>query len=342
MKNPWLALHRCRGVSSRVKRELLESNGLDPVRTLKAVIERGGKPDREDDQTTMNRVHRLGAWVMDYGADDYPELLRQIADPPFCLYGLGNRELLQLPKLAFVGTRRATPYGFNACERLISEMACTDVCIVSGLAAGIDTRAHQAALSNGLPTIAVLGTGLDIVYPRTNRKLFQEIGRNGAIVTEYDPGTPPVPARFPVRNRIISGLSMGVVVVEARDRSGSMITLRLALEQNREVFAVPGRLFDRASVSTNRRIQRGEAKLVLEAADILEEFPGFDKPRKSATVVPESSDGVLSTLIEAPRSLDELAAITGLPRNQLLMELTLLELNGTVEKDGANRFRKRV
>ncbi len=342
MRNPWLSLHRCRGISTRVKRDLLESNGFDPVRTLKAAIARGGQSDNLSDQRIMDRVKQLGAWIMDYGADDYPELLRQIPDPPLCLYGLGNRELLQLPKLAFVGTRRATPYGFNACERLISEMACMDICIVSGLAAGIDTRAHQAALSHHLPTLAVLGTGPDIVYPRTNRKLFQEICRHGAILTEYDPGTPPIPARFPVRNRIISGLSLGVVVVEARDRSGSMITLRLALEQNREVFAVPGRLFDRASVSTNRRIQRGEAKLVLEAGDILEEFPGFDKPQKSATVVPESSGGVLSTLAEAPRSLDELAVITDLPRNQLLMELTLLEMNGTVEKDGANRFRKRV
>ncbi|NOY23647.1 MAG: DNA-protecting protein DprA [Acidobacteria bacterium] len=338
----WVSLHRASGCSLRAKKTALLENGGNPVAALDFLKGRGVRSDEKKDKIIMKQVKTLGGWIMTFGEADYPDLLKEIADPPLCLFGVGNRNALSRPAIAFVGTRRATQYGFNACIKLIRELSPANPVIVSGMASGIDTRAHVSALENNLQTVAVMGTGLNVIYPRENRKLFQSIVNQGAVISECDPDTKPEPFRFPVRNRIISGISTGVVIVEAREKSGTLITLRLALEQNREVFAVPGRLFDRASTSTNRAIKKGEAKLITCANDILDELIAFDIPGKSDTVVSESAPGLLCYLGETARSIDDLEALSGLSRNQVLMEVTVLEMDGRIEKNGANQFRKRV
>jgi len=338
----WVSLHRAAGCSLRAKKAALLENGENPTAVLDFLRQKGIRSNESEDKLVMEQVKKLNGWIMTFKDEDYPELLKEIADPPLCLFGVGDRSALSRPTIAFVGTRRPTQYGFNACSKLIRELSPAHPVIVSGMASGIDTRAHFSALENKLQTVAVMGTGLNVVYPRENRELFQSIVKNGAVVSECDPDTKPEPFRFPVRNRIISGISTGVVIVEAREKSGTLITMRLALEQNHEVFAVPGRLFDRASVSTNRAIRNGEAKLITCANDILEELIAFDILGKSDTVVPESAPGLLGYLDETARSIDELEALSGLSRNQILMEITMLEMDGRIEKNGANQFRKRV
>jgi DNA processing protein len=204
---------------------------------------------------------------------DYPPLLREIVDPPFALFYRGDLSLLQKPMVAMVGSRRASAYGMNAAAHLARQLASAGVVIVSGLARGIDASAHQAALDAGSATIAVLGTGIDIIYPRSHAKLTRAIAGHGLLMTEFPPGTPPLAANFPVRNRLISGLTLGTVIVEATGKSGSLITARMAAEQGREVFAVPGSIFASASEGPHRLIQYG-AKLVHDAADVLDELPG--------------------------------------------------------------------
>jgi len=204
---------------------------------------------------------------------DYPPLLREIIDPPFAMFYRGDLSLLQKPMVAVVGSRRASAYGMNAAAHLARQLAGAGVVIVSGLARGIDASAHQAALDCASPTIAILGTGIDIIYPRSHAKLTRAIADHGLLMTEFPPGTPPLAANFPVRNRLISGISLGTVIVEATGKSGSLITARMAAEQGREVFAVPGSIFASATEGPHRLIQYG-AKLVHDAADILEELPG--------------------------------------------------------------------
>lgn len=203
--------------------------------------------------------------------ENYPPLLREIIDPPLALHVRGDASLLSTLSVAIVGSRRATPYGINAAQRLSKEIGSAGVTIVSGLARGVDTAAHQAALDAGVPTIGVLGTGIDVVYPREHRALYRRMIESGAIVSELPPGTPPKREHFPVRNRIISGLTKGTVIVEATTRSGSLITARMAAEQGRDVFAVPGSIFSDKSEGTHRLIQYG-AKLVHDADDVLEEL----------------------------------------------------------------------
>lgn len=204
--------------------------------------------------------------------DTYPDLLRHIADPPLALFYRGDLSLLNRPGLAIVGSRRASAYAINVAEMLARQLAPTGLTIISGLALGIDGAAHTAALDAGGTTIAVLGTGLDVIYPRANRRLTARIAQHGLIVSEFPPHTPPRPENFPIRNRIISGLAYGAVIVEATARSGSLITARMAAEQGREVFAVPGSIFSAGSEGTHRLIQYG-AKLVHDADDVLHELP---------------------------------------------------------------------
>src|SRR6266540_3063568 len=207
---------------------------------------------------------------------DYPELLRQLPDPPLALFYRGNLALLQKTAVAMVGSRHASPYGLNAARHLAGQIASAGVVVISGLARGIDGASHEAALDAGGDTIAILGTGIDVVYPRSHKKLFRAIEERGLILTEFPPGMPPLSANFPIRNRIISGLANATVIVEATGRSGSLITARTAAEQGRDVFAVPGTIFSPGSEGPNRLIQYG-AKLVHDVNDILEELPG--KPR---------------------------------------------------------------
>jgi DNA processing protein len=219
--------------------------------------------------------------------EKYPERLRQLPDPPLALFYRGDLSLFDKPSVAIVGSRRASPYGLNAARHLATQLVSAGVVIVSGLARGIDGAAHQAALEAGGGTIAVLGTGIDVVYPSCHKKLFQAIEERGLIVTELAPGTPPLPENFPIRNRIISGIANGTVIVEATSRSGSLITARMAAEQGRDVFAVPGTIFSPTSEGANRLIQYG-AKLVEDVNDILEELPGKPKVMSLPGITPDS------------------------------------------------------
>jgi len=205
--------------------------------------------------------------------EQFPPLLREIPDPPAVLFYRGNLALLSRPMLGVVGTRRPTAYGKAACRYVTAGLCQAGFVIVSGLAQGIDAEAHRSALEQGGGTVAVLGGGIDQIYPRQNRPLYQQIAQSGLLLAEYAPGEPPRPGMFPERNRLISGLSLGVLIVEAAERSGSLITADCALEQGKEVFALPGPIFSRASAGPHQLIKQG-AKLVTSVQDIIEEFPG--------------------------------------------------------------------
>ncbi|MEK6371476.1 MAG: DNA-processing protein DprA [Acidobacteriota bacterium] len=243
-------------------------------------------PLRNDD--IRKQVETLRSTAVTLADDDYPSLLRQIVDPPPALFFRGDPALARKPSVAMVGSRRASPYALNAAGHLASQLVSAGIAVVSGLARGVDAASHTAALDAGGTTIAILGTGIDVVYPRSHRRLFRAIEERGLILTEFPPGTPPLPAHFPIRNRLISGISLGTVIVEATSRSGSLITARMAAEQNREVFAVPGPIFAAGSEGPHRLIQYG-AKLVHDANDILDELPGgLRLPKSEAPPPPES------------------------------------------------------
>lgn len=234
------------------------------------------------------RLTRRFEHVVTLVDDAYPALLREIPDPPLALHYRGDLALLSRPAIAMVGSRRPSPYGVNAAAHLARALAGAGLAIVSGMARGIDAASHHAALDAGGATIAILGTGIDVIYPRENARLFHRIASNGVVISASPPGTPPRPEHFPMRNRVISGLTLGSVIVEATGRSGSLITARLAAEQNREVFAVPGSIFSAGSEGTHRLIQYG-AKLVHRVDDILDELRGdFHRPETEREPEPES------------------------------------------------------
>ncbi|MEO8216691.1 MAG: DNA-processing protein DprA [Acidobacteriota bacterium] len=267
----------------------------------------------------------------------YPALLREIADPPPALFYHGDPGLLDTPSVAVVGSRRASAYGLNAAARLSRELASAGVTIVSGLARGIDAAAHLAALNAGAKTVAVLGTGIDVSYPRSNRSIFERISESGLLVTEFPHGTPPRAMNFPVRNRIISGLALGTVIVEANGRSGSLITARMAAEQGREVFAVPGSIFNTGCEGTHRLIQYG-AKLVHDVDDIFDELPQI-RPAISRKRH-ESKPDPLACLIprDEPIGLDMLAMKTGREVSELAGDLLRLEMDGAIRQVGGGRY----
>ncbi|MDP9361843.1 MAG: DNA-processing protein DprA [Acidobacteriota bacterium] len=260
--------------SDAMLRQLLSIGAADPV-----------DPWRNDE--LRKQVDALRDSAVTLADDDYPLLLRQLVDPPLALFYRGNLALAQTPSVAMVGSRRASAYALSVAAHLARELVSAGVAVVSGLARGVDAASHQATLDASGDTIAVLGTGIDIVYPRSHRRLFQNIAERGLILTEFPPGTPPFRYNFPVRNRIISGITLGTVIIEATGRSGSLITARTAAEQNREVFAVPGPIFSPGSEGTHRLIQYG-AKLVHETNDILDELPGKLRVPATAPALPDS------------------------------------------------------
>jgi DNA processing protein len=237
--------------------------------------------DRAEEE--WSRATSIGVEIIDILDSSYPPLLREIFDPPVVLYVRGSRWDAEIPQLAIVGTRRPTGYGINCAERLGEDLAARGLAITSGLARGLDAAAHRGALRGGI-TYAVYGSGLDYVYPRENRKLAELVEQNGAVVSEFPLGTPPSPQNFPIRNRIIAGMALGVVVVEAAEYSGSLITVRLALEANREIFAVPGNITSANSFGPHVLIRQG-AKLVGGWQDVVEELPHPIRERILAPLV---------------------------------------------------------
>lgn len=268
----------------------------------------------------------------------YSALLRETYDPPPVLYFRGNLELLSTATVAMVGSRRATPYGISIAHQIGRELGAAGLTIVSGLARGIDAAAHEAALRAGTPTIAVLGTGIDIVYPRFHRRLFAEIAENGLILTEFAPGTAPQPQNFPIRNRVIAGLCLGTIVVEASARSGSLITARLASEEGREVFAVPGSVLSPGSEGVHRLIQSG-AKLVHNVNDVLEELRLPIRPAAAEPHVDENLREVLNLFsVEEAMHVDTAAARSGQSISSLAEKLLQLELEGLIRALPGSRY----
>ena len=307
-------------------------------------------PFRQKAQSLLQRLHTGGAEAVCPDDCEYPQLLKEIADPPPVLYIQGRVELLDSLCLAIVGSRAATAYGKRSSFLLAQGLASAGVTVVSGLALGIDSEAHGGALSVQGATIGVLGCGLDVVYPRQNSGLYSEIRKQGLLVTEYPLGTKPDGYRFPARNRIIAGLSRGVVVVEAARKSGSLITAEMALDEGRDVFAVPGQIDSFKSAGTHWLLQQG-AKLVQSTEDILVEVSrSGQKPESAVSFEAESVEvdldpeacNLLKHIDVYPGSRNELIAVSGLGPAKVTELLLLLELEGLVEMLPGDEVRRVV
>jgi DNA processing protein len=293
-------------------------------------------------------LHDESHHLIRLGDDMYPELLAGIASPPAQLYVNGDPEILHLPALAIVGSRNPTTGGAQTAFEFARHLGATGFCIVSGLAQGIDAAAHRGALAAGAPTVAFLGHGIDRVYPAANRDLARDIAKRGALVSEFPLGTAPGRALFPQRNRLISGLCLGTLVVEAARRSGSLITARLAAEEGREVFAIPGSIHNPLSRGCHQLIRQG-AKLVEAADDIVSELAPLvghlleemEAPVPSAVAAADADEEyvkLLAALGHDPVDADVLVARSGLTIEQVSSMLLILELEGKIEKLSGGRY----
>lgn len=336
----WLALNQIPGLGGEGQRRLLQAFGTPvriyatPAHALRQVI----KPAVAEliaqgvDEAALAPTE---AWleepnnsVVTLADTDYPQALLNISDPPLLLYVKGRRELLNCPALAVVGSRNATPQGLNNAGNFAQAASAAGLCIASGMAHGIDAAAHRGGLGGQGSSIAVVGTGLDKVYPAANRELAHQLAAEGALISEFPLGTPPLAANFPRRNRIISGLSLGCLVVEANLQSGSLITARMALEQGREVFAIPGSIHSPQTKGCHHLIKQG-AKLVECAQDILEElgcFAGGSSPLAAAP----GEHPLFKHLGFDPVDMDSLCQRSGLTIEALSAILLQLELEGGV------------
>ena len=343
----WASLQRVEGLRPRAFFELLKAFGgpveiraasqaslarVVPAETANA-IRRGAEPAALE--RTLKWLAADGHWLVAWDDAHYPAALLTLSDPPPVLCYAGRRELLNGQALAVVGSRNATPRGIEHAEAFATALADAGLTIVSGLALGIDSGAHRGGLNGAARSIAVVGTGLDQVYPPANRPLARRLAREGGVLSEFPLGTPPLKANFPRRNRVLSGLSRGVLVVEATLASGSLITARFAADQGREVFAIPGSIDSPFSKGCHRLIRDG-AKLVETAVDILEELGlGGAEPERvapsQAHADPQDPGGrLLTALGHDPAGVDALAERTGLPADVVTATLVELELGGRV------------
>lgn len=306
---------------------------------LNARMREAAREEKIDKYSKWLRRHEIQ--TVTYLEETYPPLLREIYDPPTVLFVKGRLPHPDQLTIAVVGARKNTRYGADTAKALSFELARQGCCVVSGLAYGIDACAATAALlaeDNPCPTLAVLGCGVDVAYPAENEDLYRAVIEKGAVVSEFAPGTTPLPHHFPKRNRIISGLARGVLVVEAGEKSGTQITVGHALEQGRDVFAVPGRITDSRSVGTNRLLRDGHAKLVLGVGDILEEY-GFDiaggeaeRKEPDLSGLPDLARRVVELVAVEPRSADELCQILAVEVKELNSTLTSLEFSGIMKQ----------
>ncbi|MEZ4520462.1 MAG: DNA-processing protein DprA [Thermomicrobiales bacterium] len=350
----WVGFHRISGVGSATLLALKESFGSLQVAweasaaDLRAVglnqnaASAIAQSRREIDlEREMERIRQAGVRILTIDDPDYPRLLREIPHAPAVLYIRGELQPEDELALAMVGTRKATAYGADMARRFAHDLGRSDVTVVSGLALGIDTVAHHAAIDAGGRTIAVLGSGVDVVYPSRNRKLAESVVNHGALVSEYPLGTRPDARNFPARNRIISGLSRGVLVVEAPAKSGALITASFAADQGRDVYAIPGSARSPASSGCHNLIRDG-ATLVTSARQILEELL-VEVSRAAVQTrleLPEAPDErALYNLIGAePRHIDELCHASGLPIQETSGALVALELKGLVRQQGSGYY----
>ncbi|WP_243040448.1 DNA-processing protein DprA [Dyella sedimenti] len=361
---PWLVLLRTPGLGpSRLRRELDTQQG-DIEATLEAFRRKGAaQPGPARDWLRQPDAARLAAdlaWLAEPGHrlltcldEDFPPQLADIPQPPVALFTAGDTGLLLLPQVAIVGARAASLGGRTHARAFAQALGWAGFAITSGMADGIDGAAHQAALEAGLPTVAVVGTGPDLAYPRRHRELARRIAAHGAMVSEFPPGTPARSDHFPRRNRILSGLALGTLVVEAGLRSGSLITARLAAEQGREVFALPGSIHNPLARGCHQLLRDG-ARLVESASEIVEvlapaaralgcelasrlEAAGVPSPR---TPPDAAGQVLLDALGHGPMALDELAACTGLAVADLAPALLMLELDGRIEVLPGGRYQR--
>ncbi len=314
------------------RQDFPEENGLHKIYEAIALAKETLDPIQKFQQIT-----ETGIAVITIADTMYPRLLREIYDPPFVLYILGNLQPEDEKAIAVVGSRKMTSYGKTVTEKLSAELSLEGFTVVSGLARGVDSAAHQAALDAGGRTIAVLGGGLWHIYPTEHARLAERIAQGrGAVISEFPPDFPAIPGNFPSRNRIISGLSLGVVVTEAAEKSGTMITVTQALEQNREVFSVPGPITSALSVGTMRLIRDG-AKLVTNVGDILEElqFEGLQQkhtnPNREIGPMTSEESTLLSLMENEPQHIDILVRESQLPAAKVLSTLATMEILGKVQ-----------
>lgn len=283
-------------------------------------------------------LDKIGANIVTVWDNEYPPLLKKIFDPPLLLYTRGNFTEQDNYSIAIVGTRVPTNYGRIQCEKIASELSQQGITIVSGLARGIDSIAHQTIVRNNGRTIAVIGSGLDVIYPPENKKLYTEILEKGMVISEFSPGTKPDAQNFPQRNRIISGLSLGTIIIETGTKGGALQTASLALDQNREIFAVPGNLGIKQSEGTNLLIQKGEAKLIRNYKDVLEELelklqPMITEPiQKQIPNLNLFEEKIVNSLKEKELHIDDISSLTEIPVSDCLVNLLTLEFKGIVKQ----------
>ena len=353
----WVALNRIPGIG-RVRYQSLLSGfgslaaawtagpgdmraaGVDPRAARLIVAERSAiDPDDE-----MAQIEKAGVQAVTWPDPLYPAALKEIDDPPPVIYVRGDISAAHDFAVAVVGTRRPTPYGRQVAEEMSYQLAANRICVVSGLARGVDAIAHRAALQAGGKTVAVMACGLDTVYPPEHAKLAREIAENGAVLSEQPLGTQPRGDYFPRRNRILSGLSLGVLVVEGDVKSGAMITAKMALEQDREVFAVPGSIFSPQSRGTNDLIQNSGAKLVMSVGDIMEELNLTAAPQqmelKEALPATDTEADLLRHITKEPGHIDEVCRKSGLPASTVSSLLAMMELKGLIREVGGKAYVK--
>jgi DNA processing protein len=286
----------------------------------------------------IESLQKINGKLITYWDEDYPEILKRIYFPPIIIYTLGNFSEYDKYSIAIVGTRMPSSYGKSQAEKFSTEIANKNITVVSGLARGIDSFAHEAALKAGGRTIAVIGSGLDVVYPPENKKLFEQIKENGVIITEFGLGTKPDAQNFPRRNRIISGLSLGTLIIETKLNGGAMQTAAYALDQNREIFALPGNINTNQSEGPNKLIQNGEAKLVTCVEDILLELQLQLKPEIGKNIPRPSvelnlfEEKLINILNTDPKQIDEIATISSMTTTDCLVNLLTLEFKGLVKQ----------
>jgi len=359
---PWIALNSCVCDCPRAARIVLrtfpsveEVFGADEERLTALGLRKDiagkivAKGVLDAAKKELEKLEKRAYTLMTFEDGDYPVLLKEIFDPPLVLYVAGRTEVLKGPAVSIVGARKPTPYGRAVAGKLAGDLASRGIVIVSGLARGIDACAHSGAVKEGR-TVAVMGSGLDVVYPGENRELAAKVREQGAVVTEYPLDAPPLGYHFPLRNRIISGLGLGLVVVEATRRSGSLITARLALDENREVMAVPGNVTSDLSLGTNWLIQTG-ARLVGGWEDVAESLPSplredlLSRKAEAKETLPlsETEEKVLKVLpVDAEVHIDEIAEATDLSISELLGILLGLELEGLVVQNPGKNFQRRI
>ena len=364
----WLALALTPGLASRLSARVLRKFGSPdgvfrasladlescklPAQVAQAIVKKESfkRADKELDGVRKIANCRLLNWT----DPEYPQTLLQIYDPPVLLYVRGDPQVLNLPSLSIVGTRRPTLYGTQMAQRLGRDLAARGLVIVSGLARGIDAIGHQGALDAQGRAIGVLGTGIDVCYPKENKKLYEKVLERGAILSEFPLRTHPAPENFPVRNRIVAGMPLGVIVVEGAQYSGSLITARLAMEFGREVFGVPGNVTQPVSFAPNQLIKQG-AKLVTCAEDVIEELP---TPIRAALVQAEKPETEQRNLLaaaslngsekklyellsaEEPMPIDDIVERSGLNSSEVLATLFDLEMKGIIRQLPGKQFSK--